>query len=292
MFLEAIRAIYEADVTPTDDPVSITVAEVERRYKHWNQKLFGGLLPVIPINVKSLKSASGRTTVNITRHAGQPKIRSNSNMSNLMRMSGTKPNITINSIEMTISNSMKLTSENLDQVIIHEMIHVEFAANGYPLEGHGSGFERRRRELSKAAGFEIPLTHDISELKLNDAANAREVLILMPEPPGRKASIMMLTLATEDSAKKWIDTANNRVAGFKLYKMKTTLAQKYPVRRSLPRAFGNRITFNIPQPDELKHIREDGKLIYERPLATLTQYSGKESLTVTEASNLVTLINL
>jgi predicted SprT family Zn-dependent metalloprotease len=274
MILEAIRAIYEADVTPTDNAVNITVSDVERRYKQWNQKLFGGKLPEIKISVRPLKSASGRTVVNYTRHKDQPKIRANSNTYRLMQMSGVKPNVTINSIEMIISNSMKLTSENLDQVIIHEMIHVEFASNGDYLEGHGREFERRRQELSKIVGFEIPLTHDVSELKLNDASLAKEVLILVAERPNGKASILMITPTTEAKAKEWIDTANHRVAGFKLYKMKTTLAQKYPVRRTLPRAFGNRITFHIPQSDELKHIKEHGKIIYEKPYTPLAQQPG------------------
>lgn len=265
MFLEAIRAIYEADVTPTDDPVNITVAEVKQRYQQWNQKLFAGQLPEIPIYVRPLKGSSGRTTVNYTRSANQPKIRSNSNLYRLMQMSGKTPDITINSIEMTISNTMKMTSENLDQVIIHEMIHVEFAATGRPMEGHGREFESRRRELSKQVGFEIPLTHNIAELKLNDASRARDVLVLMAERPGGKASVLMLTLPMEQDARTWMDKANNRVAGFKLYKIRTTLAQKYPVRRTLPRAFGNRISFHFIQPEELQHIRDEGKVLYERP---------------------------
>jgi len=274
MFLEAVRAIYEADVTPTDDPVNITVAEVERRYKQWNQKLFTGQLPEIKISVKRLKSTSGRTTVNYTRQAGQPKIRANSNMYRLMQMSGRKPNITVNSIEMAISNSMKMTSENLDQVIIHEMIHVEFAANGNPLEGHGREFEQRRKELSRMVGFEIPLTHDVSELKLNDASNARNVLVLMAERPSAKPSILMLTPQSEAKAKEWIDTVNHRVAGFKLYRIKTTLAQKYPVRRTVPNAFRNRIRFHIPQPEELKHIQDEGQIIHEKPHTPLAQRPG------------------
>lgn len=85
---------------------------------------------------------------------------------------------------------------------------------------------------------------------------------------------MMLSPNVEAKAKEWMDTANHRVAGFKLYKIKTTLAQKYPIRRTLPRAFGNRIKFHIPQPDELKHIKEEGELIYEKPHTPLAQRPG------------------
>lgn len=267
MILEAARSLVEADLTPTDDPVNITLDEVTRRYNDWNRKVFGGKLPEIEIKVSRLKGASGKTTVNYTEIKGQVP-RSNSNMAYLMSLGKIKNNVQINKITMAISNAMKFTSQELDEVILHEMIHVELQAAGFISAGHGPQFESRRRELSAKVGFEIPKVHDIVQLKLNDKTNAKEVLVLL-KPKGMEKYAVFFQPVLSDKITAWLERSSAQ--DLTLYKVKTTLVGKYPVKRSLPR--GSFDLFGI-SPEEAKHIEQEGKVIFGQSIKPLAQRPG------------------
>lgn len=257
--------VIEQDVTPTDNPVNITPTEVKRRYDAWNKRLFGGSLPEIDIKVTRLKGSSGKTIANYTAKKNAVP-RSNSRLAQIMDQAGIKNDVQINKITMQINNGMKLTSQQLDETIIHEMIHVKLFSSGFINHGHGPQFEALRKELSSKVGFEIPTTHDLAELKLNDGTKAKDLLAMI----NKNDYVIFFHPSLEEQVKNWMERVNS-LSGFVLYRLKTTLGEKYSVKRTIPRGAFDIIGI---KPEEIEHIRKNGMVVYEKSSKPLAQMSG------------------
>ena len=125
------------------------------KYNEYNSKLFGGILPKIPITWGPLKRASG-ITVCKTQLSNDPQDR----MLRLFNKKEKYKNAKAipGSISIKISNLLKRSELSLDKILIHEMIHVYFFHIGDFTVNHGAKFQKMCKDLSTKIGFEIPLT--------------------------------------------------------------------------------------------------------------------------------------
>lgn len=125
------------------------------KYRHFNQTLFNGKLPEIPISWATLKNVGGRVTYKITREASAPRMG---------KYAGAvlKPE----TLQMQISDLYRRSEVALDAIMLHEMLHVYFAIEGDFGEQHGPKFKAMARRLSEKVGFEVPMEDSVDGLEL------------------------------------------------------------------------------------------------------------------------------
>lgn len=133
---------------------------LHEKYKHFNRTLFDGKLPEIPITwSNSMKKASGRVLASYKPSTG---------------------NVIQDSIRMEISALFQSSTERLDGILIHEMIHVWFfGVKNDPYAGHGPSFKAKLAEIQRYVPDPIPLTDDITELQLDDGVRKSEIGVIL-----------------------------------------------------------------------------------------------------------------
>lgn len=198
--------------------VDFTKINLQSEYQKWNAKLFNNELPKISMSFKKIKKASGVTTANAVRVK-----------------KGSKVLKSVSDLSIAISTNLKLTQEEFDGILIHEMIHVWFLNNLLD-EKHGLSFKAKASELSKKAGFTIPLTHEIKNSEVNSAGTPKVLaFILVIRPTGSPSlaffSDKKIKEVTELPTRlsRGVPTGTQVITGT----VKTILGDKYIVFRSL-----------------------------------------------------------
>lgn len=244
---------------------AVSVEDLQAKYDRYNRELFDGQLPKIPITSRALKHVGGVVKWKIMRTGPAP----NPTMVRLGRVSKyAGMDLVPGSLTMTINSAYKRSDQGLDAILIHEMLHVYFAAVEKDFgESHGPRFREMVRDLSAKVGFEIPLTDDTADLDLENGATPYGVLIV---DRGRVLISLMtekvaLGMSEEDFLK--------RVEGYRgeatLLLVKsdelTKFALNYPVTRS---ASAKTKFFSFTTPDKSRAFvadaREHGKVLFTR----------------------------
>lgn len=226
--------------TPAAKPTSyplINEPELQNRYRKWNLRLWNGKLPDIPIKMSSGGTSwVARTLVKVMRQPGGAA----GNLARLAsRVAGT-PSDAVTSITMQWSNRVRLTDLQIDQTMVHEMIHVYLAKNGQPREQHGTYFNIERRRVEAMTGFPIPLTHDVASLIQGAVApTTPRVAVVMNKPDGRKSITMINYAKFKDSAARQVADFLTRVLRgytFDFYKSMHPLTTQMTIHNSLASA--------------------------------------------------------
>lgn len=125
-------------------------------YKELNTKYFGNSLPNIKVAWDGrLKKAIGRARV---------KYRT---------LIGSRPEINMGSLGITMSKSFDLSYEDLSAVMLHEMVHIELYIAGQLSKHHGTSlFDGQIRRLRKESGLNVPMKE--SSFKTSPKAAAKE----------------------------------------------------------------------------------------------------------------------
>jgi hypothetical protein len=134
---------------------------LQSKYNYWNNKLFGGELPRVPLKWNRSRTFGGAV---YKSYVGDL--------------------ILIN--KLVISDFLQMDEQRFDAILIHEMIHVWQGANGIRegSGGHGREFHRMAKALGSKAGFTIPLTEDISDMSVNDNIKSKEFVVVLFEGRG------------------------------------------------------------------------------------------------------------
>ncbi|MDP6426354.1 MAG: SprT-like domain-containing protein [Dehalococcoidia bacterium] len=150
----------------TADGVDVSTFDLKQLYRKWNDKLFNGELPEVPIVTKDLKNAGAQVKMRRFRSTGE-----------------------IISQVIEFSSRYKLPPELLDKLMIHEMIHIFLTLTGHPKEQHGARFKKKAKELGNKVGFEIPMKHDITGLVQTNLEKAwrKRGVILIQKTNGRSS---------------------------------------------------------------------------------------------------------
>jgi hypothetical protein len=170
-----MRKLIET-VRQLDEAGQFDVADLQRRYDHYNALLFDNNLPTIPLAYKKLKSVGGHVLCHYRVDRPTPR--------NMLRFA--KRTLVPGSLHMEISTMYQRDPQALDALLIHEMIHVFFIAAGEFDENHGAKFIRMCRELSAKVGFTIPLTDNVAGLQLTDAPTRKIGMIVLTREDGSR----------------------------------------------------------------------------------------------------------
>lgn len=212
---------------------------LEAKYRHYNQTLFSGQLPEIPISWATMKNVGGKVTYQIRREAGVPKPDPR-----MVRFGLAKKHdgaqLVPGSLKMQISDLYKRSEIALDAILLHEMIHVYFAHTGEYGENHGPKFQDFARRISQKVGFEVPMKDSVDGLELA-SMDTRPVGVVILEKPNGGISFALLNVAAvkaglNDIQNRWTYATNNgyakKVGAFIVDTQAwTKLAAQYPVQR-------------------------------------------------------------
>lgn len=113
---------------------------VRERFRQFNQVIFDGKLPPLTIRIGMAKTMLGSVSCKIMRHPfGQSAARD---------------------FKMTISALRDLPERELEDVILHEMIHYYIMCNGLKdTSPHGKLFRQMMAAINKGYGRKISISH-------------------------------------------------------------------------------------------------------------------------------------
>jgi hypothetical protein len=143
--------------------------DLQAKYRHFNDTLFGGELPDIPVVWGKMKGVGGTAHAKIIWPPGTP--RPNPMLVRLGRVDRHHGAVLDRaSLRIKISDLYKRSTDQIDGLLIHEMIHIFFFVTGRYGENHGPLFLAKLRELSQLSGIKVPLTDDVEGLDPTDSA--------------------------------------------------------------------------------------------------------------------------
>lgn len=158
--------------------------DLKERFDYFNQIIFGGELPKIPIIVGNAKSYLGRLEYRKTRRTGlNPFAR--------------KPKY--EDVRLRISNWCVLTDDMVEDVLIHEMIHLYILVKDInDTSAHGKVFRKMMGEINTKFGRNIRISHKGAEQKPRTTAVRMRCVGLSLLETGKYG----VTVCTEASAGK------------------------------------------------------------------------------------------
>ena len=185
--------------------------DLKKEYKKWNDKLFNGELPDIPMKFFTSKKVGGRVTYKA--------------------ISGPRNTYSdISDMKMDISNSLELTLNEFYGILIHEMIHVYFAIKKLNV-GHTHEFIKKAKELSTKSGINVPLTNDTVGKKVSQTMKGKDVQFIVVINQG-KHWIGMTNNTNKFDINNHVHLFSLRVGDvFITGEAITSLAYKYPISR-------------------------------------------------------------
>lgn len=115
-------------------------------YHTFNKSYFDGALPNIEVTEKKSKNVLGAAEATVRYRNG--------------RKTNRVPPEDIETKGIWISNTYTMTPEQVEKILLHEMIHVWCYSQGIVRTigdpGHGMEFEKMRKQVSAASGYDVP----------------------------------------------------------------------------------------------------------------------------------------
>lgn len=133
-----------------------TVEYVERKFEEYNQLMFGGHLPMIPIKLSDAKTFLGLCVSKVRK-----------------LKDGCKQHY---DFEMRINTRIDLPETVVEDTIIHEMIHYFIGYNGlYDTSAHGAIFKSIMNSINSNFRRNISITHKTTTEQRTQAAGTKPV---------------------------------------------------------------------------------------------------------------------
>jgi len=121
-----------------------TVDFIQRSFAYFNKLCFNGSLPPIPIKLSNARTFLGKVTFIGKRNLFGKIVR-------------------FENFTLRISTAFELTDVELEDVILHEMIHYHILLNGIKdSSAHGREFRKMMREFNLKFGRNITISHHLT----------------------------------------------------------------------------------------------------------------------------------
>ncbi len=139
--------------------MTITLSYLRNRFELFNEQYFGNMLPV-----PQLKVGNARTQLGSLRYRKERRLLGRTRFTDFT---------------LTISAFYDLPQEEIDDTIIHEMIHLLIASQNVKDDSpHGRLFRQKMNELNGKYGRHISVSHR-GKLEKADAGNSRNVIAVV-----------------------------------------------------------------------------------------------------------------
>lgn len=173
-------------------PVEFSLDKIREKFRRYNRELFGGVIPNVPIHLRKIKHWSGVTHFTIKSLRGESVAslrRRNAHMPLAVRSSHDfhpldQPppdgdvEVKIKSIDL--STNVIYDEAELDQLLVHEMIHAYLALTGWPFDDHGRPFLAEVARIKTESGLDVPLRHELENVSVVGRPRELGVLVLKP----------------------------------------------------------------------------------------------------------------
>jgi len=190
-----------------------TLPFVSDRFDRFNTLCFDGALPPIPIVLGRSRSSLGQI-----RYKRVPR---------LFRKT------VLTDFKLIISTKFDLPEEELEDVILHEMIHYYIGWKGLQdTSTHGKVFRGMMEEINTRFGRHITVTHHLTPEQREQLVDKREKehLVAAVDFSDGRTGVKVLP-RTGPSATRYVRTVRRApgVTGLRLYKTKNAFFNRYPV---------------------------------------------------------------
>lgn len=233
--------------------------DLQARYDHFNQLLFGGKLPKIPMRFGKMKNAGGvckYSTHTPREYAAYPKhIRQQHAM------------LVHSSVNIVISDLYKRSSEALDGILVHEMIHayLVFIENDL-FDQHGAPFHKWVKKCSDILGWQVPLTDKTVGLELSDGVKDKTYIVLIRQDSRQLVYAILSPTAMTPELRADLIKRTERYADERLtaYEIKSPVWTKKALRNRVQRPkSGYKIGyFHLTDASLLDDLTHNGKVLF------------------------------
>jgi|SRR5882672_3692751 len=150
------------------------------KYQYFNRLAFDGKLPTIPVTWALLKNVGGDARVIHVLNPSKP--RPNPVMVRLGREDRySNYDIKPGSMNIRITTLYKRSERSIDQILLHEMIHILMFVTGRSGEGHGRLFQDETRRIERIVGFHIPLKDSVEGMEMTDTIKVKPYGVILLE---------------------------------------------------------------------------------------------------------------
>jgi hypothetical protein len=195
--------------------------DIKKKYVYYNKLLFEGNLPMVPLKFRRTKKAGGSVKIEYyTSGRGSRK-----------RVDDFKI------LELYLSTFKLRTEEQMDQILVHEMIHVWMAVNGlhegYNVELHGNEFVQKKNELQHKLPFEIPMA-DYLESEIRNKKNKEYGVIIGKGKLGSIVAVIKKEVLEKDidKIKEMTERAMNKGTELIIGISSNPELEEFPVKRT------------------------------------------------------------
>lgn len=153
------------DTKPNHD-MRATIQFLEERFNRFNRDIFLGRLPLPTMHISSARTFMGQFKVQIVRKG--------------LRRSETQ--------HLTLSNRYDLPENTIEDILIHEMIHLLIHVEKIKdTSAHGNFFRRYMLEINERFGRHITVSHRCTREELqSDTGKAHSIICLCTMKDGKR----------------------------------------------------------------------------------------------------------
>lgn len=201
-----------------------TVAYIKEKFDEFNRQMFGGELPPLPIKLSKARSYLG-----MLAFRKQWRLLKGYEFSDF---------------RLRISTFLDLSEEELEDTIIHEMIHYYIAVRKMKdSSAHGKLFKEMMNDINTRYGRHVTVTHKATKEQREQAQDTRQrwhVVALVEFRDGR-CGVKVLPRIKERIEYYYRNvTANSRVKAVSLYMSKDPYFNRFPTSSALNVVYADR----------------------------------------------------
>lgn len=190
---------------------------IERKFGEFNQMCFGGSLPAIPIKLSNARTFVGMCTYKRRR-----------------RLFGTTQRY---DFCLRISQVFDLPEHELEDTVLHEMIHYYIGVNGIAdSSAHGPVFRKMMNEINETYGRHITVSHKSTKEQreqLVDTRRRKRVVAVVKFQDGRMGIKVLPVIEAKVKYYKKHVGSSPEVSSIELYLTDNLYFNRYPCSSAL-----------------------------------------------------------
>ena len=209
-------------------------------YDELNKQYFGNSLPKIKVKWDGrLKRAIGRAGVK------------------WVNVMGRKPEISMSSLNISMSKAFDLQYNDVVAVMLHEMVHILLFIHGNLTQHHGTGeFDGVIRRLRKESGLDVPFKE--SSFKSSPNAPAMDGYIAILDTTGGTGITVYSTPFIKKNWRQLTQFLSDFLPSGKIRKMELWRVKHSIIKTSTKKRSLRQVSWNIRPNDEIEAIKKTG----------------------------------
>ena len=196
-----------------DDLFESADYDLQKKYDSFNELLFDGALPKIPLIWKKMKNVGGQVVFSTMLEPGRIPPHIPARYRRMVKRDPYKDGYRVvwPSVRLEMSNLWQRTEAEADGILVHEMIHVWMLVQNNIGEMHGTEFMAKLRELEAKVTFKIPVTEKMSNRELTDPSTTKKIGVLYMQ---KKDGQYVYAILSEKAAREGLPEIQRRFSNY------------------------------------------------------------------------------